>query len=144
MNLLGIGVPEAGLIFVLALIFVGPQRFPEMARQAGRWYRTARAFSDGVMKDVRAAVDELEGELDAETEGGLQPIRELTGIRRDLIDAIEATAERQGLGRTAGAAAADPLALAAPPAPAVEATVEAAAPSPAEPEASGANGHTSA
>lgn len=97
MNLLGIGVPEAGLIFVLTLILVGPQRFPEIARQAGRWYRMARTFSDTMMRDVRAAVDEIEVELDDVKSGGGQPIRELTGLHRDLIDALEAPPDRSVL-----------------------------------------------
>src|SRR5438105_2246739 len=98
MNLFGVGLPEMGLVFVLALILVGPQRFPEIARQAGRWYRMARAFTDEVMGDVRAAVDELEEEVgikeaqEANAEGSpggtIRPIRELQDLRRDLADAI--------------------------------------------------------
>ena len=88
MELLGIGVPEMALVGLLFMILVGPQRFPEMARQAGRWYRTARAFTDEVMKDVRAAVDEIEEEVGV-GEDGVKPIRELADLRRELTSALD-------------------------------------------------------
>lgn len=151
MNLLGIGVPEAGLIFVLALILVGPQRFPEMARQAGRWYRTARTFTDSVMKDVRSAVDEIEDELETEGAVSLQPIRELAGLRGDLIDAIRATAEAATLAAPAAPAVsvapatpAAPVTPAVPVVPAVPAATDAPSAPAVQPEPSGADDHTGA
>ncbi|MDP2327256.1 MAG: twin-arginine translocase TatA/TatE family subunit [Dehalococcoidia bacterium] len=84
MNLFGVGASEAGLILLIALILIGPQNFPQVMRQAGRWYKVARAFSNEVMKDVRAAVDEIEQEVTRET-GDLQSVRELTaGLDADL------------------------------------------------------------
>ncbi len=88
MNFFGVGPAEAGVIFVIALIVIGPQRFPEIMRQAGRWYRVARAYSNEVMKDVRAAVDEIEQEVRADTED-LRSVRELTDIKADLKEARE-------------------------------------------------------
>ena len=128
MNLFGIGFPEAGLVMVLALILVGPQRFPEIARQAGRWYRTARAFTDAVMQDVRAAVDEIEDELGVEG-GDLQPIRELTDLRRDLADAIQGTADRQA----AASAEEPPVGQITAPSPPPESETPTAVPSATEP-----------
>ncbi len=83
MNFFGVGPAEAGLVFVIALIVVGPQRFPEIMRQAGRWYRVARAYSNEVMQDVRSAVDDIEREVKAET-GDLRAIREFADIGKDL------------------------------------------------------------
>lgn len=83
MNLLGVGPAEAGLVFVIALIVVGPQRFPEIMRTAGRWYRMARAYSNEVMKDVRSAVDDIEREVKAETED-LKSVREFADLGADL------------------------------------------------------------
>src|SRR5690606_32870768 len=79
---------EAGLVFVIALIVVGPQRFPEIMRQAGRWYRMARAYSNEVMKDVRSAVDDIEREVRAETDD-LKSVGELADIGQDLRRARE-------------------------------------------------------
>ena len=44
MELFGVGIPEAGLILVIMLLVVGPNRFPQVAREAGKWYRIARAY----------------------------------------------------------------------------------------------------
>ncbi|MDO9445350.1 MAG: twin-arginine translocase TatA/TatE family subunit, partial [Dehalococcoidia bacterium] len=79
MNLFGVGASEAGLILLIALILIGPQNFPQVMRQAGRWYKVARAFSNEVMKDVRAAVDEIEQEVTRDV-GDLQSVRELTNL----------------------------------------------------------------
>lgn len=35
-------VPELTLLFVVGLLVLGPERLPRVARQAGRWLRTAR------------------------------------------------------------------------------------------------------
>ena len=88
MELFGVGIPEIGLIILIALVIVGPQRFPEVARQIARWIRTARAFTDEVMKDVRAAVDEIEQEVTASNDG-FNPIRELADLRGDLNGAAQ-------------------------------------------------------
>ncbi len=84
MSFLGVGAGEAFLVFVIALIVIGPNRFPEAMRSAGRWYRIARTYSSEVMKDVRAAVDDIEREVNAEAED-LKSVRDLT----DLSDVAE-------------------------------------------------------
>lgn len=82
MELLGVGAMEALLVLVVALIVVGPHRFPEIARQGGRWYRVARRYASEVMRDVRGAVEELQSEIEEERE-------ELRSIR-DLGEEVEA------------------------------------------------------
>ena len=82
MELLGVGAMEALLVLVVALIVVGPHRFPEIARQGGRWFRVARRYASEVTRDVRGAVEELQSEIDEERE-------ELRSIR-DLGDEVEA------------------------------------------------------
>lgn len=89
MNFFGVGAAEAILVFVIALIVVGPQRFPEIMRQAGRWYRIARAYSNEVMKDVRSAVDEIEREVKAESEDFKGFREELKSLNSDLREARE-------------------------------------------------------
>jgi sec-independent protein translocase protein TatB len=41
----GVGVPEMVIIAVVALIFLGPERLPEVARTIGSWVRDIRAMS---------------------------------------------------------------------------------------------------
>jgi sec-independent protein translocase protein TatB len=75
-ELFGVGAAEAVLVFVIALVLVGPQRFPDLARQGGRWYRIARRYTADITKDVRSAIDEIEEEVRAETDD-LKIVREL-------------------------------------------------------------------
>jgi sec-independent protein translocase protein TatA len=80
MDLFGVGAMEAGLILVVTLLVVGPHRFPEIAREGGKWYRTARRYANEVMKDVRGAMDELETEVKTQAED----FKEIREIGRDL------------------------------------------------------------
>lgn len=135
---------EALLVGVITFILVGPDKFPELARQAGRWYRVARAFTADVMADVQGAVKEIEAEVDATTGGGLRSIRELTETGNILSEAradVEAAASsaQAAAGSTAGAAQAVPPTEAA----AVEAAAAPdapAAPLPAIPPPQPSNG----
>lgn len=99
MNFFGVGPAEAGLVFVIALILVGPQRFPEIMRTAGRYYRMARAYSNEVMKDVRSAVDDIEREVKAETDD-LKSVRDFADLGEDLR---EAQRDAEALGRDTNA-----------------------------------------
>lgn len=88
MQFFGVGSSEAILVFVIALIVVGPSRFPEIARSGGRWFRIARRFTAEVTKDLRVAVDEIDAEIKSET-GDLRSIRDLS---KDIESDLNATA----------------------------------------------------
>ena len=49
--MLNIGPPELLLIFVIALVIVGPQRLPELGRTIGKGMREFRKMQDEV-KDL--------------------------------------------------------------------------------------------
>ena len=93
MELFGVGPLEALLVGVITFILVGPDKFPELARQAGKWYRVARAFTADVMDDVQGAVKEIEAEVDATTGGGLRSIRELTDSSTSILSEARADLE---------------------------------------------------
>ena len=104
---------EAGLVLLVTLLVVGPNRFPEIAREGGKWYRTARRYANEVMKDVRGAMDELETEIKTQTED-LKEIREIGTTTRESLEAspslevtpaIEVTPSVQTDDGTAAAAA---------------------------------------
>ncbi|MFL2646087.1 MAG: twin-arginine translocase TatA/TatE family subunit [Dehalococcoidia bacterium] len=87
MTLFGVGAGEAILVLVLTLIVVGPQRFPEVARQGGRWFRIARKYTTEVMQDVKSVVSEIEQEIEGEAKelgevGDLT--KELKSIREEM------------------------------------------------------------
>ncbi|NPA48820.1 MAG: twin-arginine translocase subunit TatB [Thermodesulfobacteria bacterium] len=71
----GIGFPELVVIFVVALIVLGPERMPQMAKQLARW-----------VNEVRKAADELKKELAAEEiEKGKD---ELEKVRQELLEKV--------------------------------------------------------
>lgn len=82
-ELFGVGALEALLVLVIAMVVVGPQRLPEIARQSGRWYRVARRYTSEITADLRGALNELEEDVKADTED-LHSIREI----EDDLDGI--------------------------------------------------------
>jgi sec-independent protein translocase protein TatA len=59
----GIGLPELIVIFVIALLVLGPQRLPELARALGRG-----------MAELKRATQDLKDEIDAEARKLDEPI----------------------------------------------------------------------
>lgn len=68
----GIGMPEMILILVVALIVVGPQKLPDIAKYFGRaigeFRKAATEFKESMgidteMKEVRKAFDEMNSDL---------------------------------------------------------------------------------
>ena len=50
----GIGLPELMVIMVVAVVVFGPDRLPEFARQAGRFVRQVRTFTQSARDDIRS------------------------------------------------------------------------------------------
>src|SRR5688572_9942456 len=76
MELFGVGIGEAGLVLLITLLVVGPERFPQIAREGGKYYRMARRFTAEVTGDLRVAMKELESEVN-EQAGDLKAVREI-------------------------------------------------------------------
>jgi sec-independent protein translocase protein TatB len=70
-----VGFAELVLCFVVALIVLGPQKLPAVARTLGHWTGKARAY-----------VRNLSAELERETGGD-------AGLRRELDEAARAVRE---------------------------------------------------
>jgi sec-independent protein translocase protein TatB len=69
-----VGFSELLLCFIVALVVIGPQKLPAVARALGRWTARARSF-----------VRNLSAELERETGGA--------GFKRDLDEAARAFRE---------------------------------------------------
>jgi sec-independent protein translocase protein TatA len=54
----GIGFPELLVILILALVVLGPQRLPELARTLGKGFAMLKRAADDAQAQVR---DELRG-----------------------------------------------------------------------------------
>lgn len=66
-----IGFWELGLIAVVALVVIGPERLPGVARTAGKWIGTAKRFVNSVQTDINTEVnkaDELKRLLEEQTQ----------------------------------------------------------------------------
>ncbi len=65
-----IGFWELGLIGVVALLVIGPERLPSVARSVGKWVGTARRFVHSVQADINTEVskaDELKRLLEEQS-----------------------------------------------------------------------------
>ncbi len=74
MNIFGIGLPEMGLIMVVALLVFGPKKLPEIGRSLGK---TLRSFQD--------ASKEFENEFKREAQQIEESVRQ-TGKLNDGAD----------------------------------------------------------
>jgi len=65
----GIGMPELIIIFLIALIIIGPKKLPDLARALGKG-----------MAEFRKATDDIKTSLDIE--------EEVKGMEDDLADSV--------------------------------------------------------
>ena len=79
----GVGLGEMALIAFVAVIVFGPDRLPDLAKQAGQMVRKARQFAN-------AARDELRDELGPEyADLELRDLDPRTIVRKHIIEAME-------------------------------------------------------
>ena len=64
----GIGGPELAVILVVALIFVGPEKLPKLARSVGAGLRDLRRAANLAQAELKETVDDLIREADLEDE----------------------------------------------------------------------------
>jgi sec-independent protein translocase protein TatA len=92
----GIGLPELVVILAVALIVLGPQRLPEVARMLGRAYGQLRRASEEFQNTIRQDLAALERQEDANRNKAIaQEIRERCADVEDVQTAIQ---ERDGHG----------------------------------------------
>lgn len=59
----GIGIPELVVILVVLLVFVGPERLPEVGKFLGKIFTEFRKATDDVSEELRSARLMLEEEI---------------------------------------------------------------------------------
>ncbi|MCW2793292.1 MAG: sec-independent translocation protein [Nocardioides sp.] len=81
--MLGVGLPEFAVIAFVAVLVFGPDRLPDLARQAGQMMRKARAFAN-------QARDELRSELGPEyADLELRDLDPRTIVKKHIAEAME-------------------------------------------------------
>lgn len=97
-----VGFAEIVLVMVIALLVVGPERLPRLARTAGLWLGKARAFVQSVREDIEreVAAEELKRVMRDTSQLGeeVRAVREI--IEETDADLRQATAlsDRTGQG----------------------------------------------
>jgi sec-independent protein translocase protein TatB len=89
-----LGWIEIGVIGVIALVVLGPERMPKAARFVGLWVRKARAQWFAVKSEMERelAAEELKASLAAERESIREAVKQLDEEARELqSDVREAT-----------------------------------------------------
>ena len=64
MNFFGIGPLEAGLVIVVAVIVLGPERIPEVAVQIAKAVKFLRGYATSATSQMRTELDELTKEYE--------------------------------------------------------------------------------
>ncbi len=94
-----IGFWELAVIGVVALLVVGPERLPGLARTTGHWIGRARRFVSGVKADIdrEIAADELKKALakQANSDSLYEIIEETRQTIQETKDELEAQGEEQ-------------------------------------------------
>ena len=85
--MLDVGFAEVAIIGVVALIVIGPERLPDVARKVGRWVAKFQRFVKGVRSDVARELES--GELKALIGDQRDQINELRGMVKDAQKDIE-------------------------------------------------------
>ena len=92
----GVGLPELAVIMFVAVLVFGPDRMPDLARQAAQMLKKAKHFAN-------AARDELRDELGPEyADLELRDLDPRTIVRKHIIEAMndaeeDAKPKRKGL-----------------------------------------------
>ena len=131
MGIFDIGLQEVILVLVVAVIVIGPQRLPGMARKIGRVYRNFKRITGDLTKEfkeaidveeeveeMKKAVDEVKGTLDTEAQEMKKTLdAEARGMRKTAeevkktLDAEAKPGRTIRLGLTAGKGPGNRLAL---------------------------------
>lgn len=90
-----IGFWELTMIAIIALVVVGPDKLPGVARTAGKWIGRARRFVGDVKTDIDRELKQEELRKALAEDAGLDEIKEIMNTDDFRIDAEEVTPEYQ-------------------------------------------------
>ena len=79
----GVGLPEFAVLFVVAIVVFGPDRLPEFARQAGRFLRQVRQFTQAARDDIRSELGPEFADLE------LSDLDPRKAVRKHILEAMD-------------------------------------------------------
>ena len=92
----GMGWPEVAVILIVAIFVFGPEKLPQLAKQAGSFLRTARQMMDNAKKDLTS---ELGDEYAALKDLNLRDLNPKEFVRRQVVEAMESEPEKVAPGK---------------------------------------------
>jgi sec-independent protein translocase protein TatB len=84
-----IGFWELGLIAIVALLVIGPDKLPQVARTTGMWVGRLRRFVTNVKADIDRELRQEELRKAIEEDAGLDEIKSILNSDRYLIEEEE-------------------------------------------------------
>lgn len=85
------GWPELAVIMIVAIFVFGPEKLPQLAKQAGSFLRTARQMMDNAKNDLSS---ELGDEYAALKDLNLRDLNPKEFVRRQVVEAMETEPEK--------------------------------------------------
>jgi sec-independent protein translocase protein TatB len=79
----GVGLPEFAVIAFVAVLVFGPDKLPDLARQAGQLVRKARVLANNARDELRAELGPEYADLE------LRDLDPRTIVRRHIAEAME-------------------------------------------------------
>ena len=79
----GVGLPEFAVIAVVAVLVFGPDKLPDLARQAGQLMRKARQLANSARDELRAELGPEFADLE------LSDLDPRTIVRKHIAEAME-------------------------------------------------------
>ncbi|MFS3129356.1 sec-independent translocase [Nocardioides sp. Bht2] len=79
----GVGLPEMAVIAVVAVLVFGPDRLPDLARQAGRLARQLRTMANSARDDLRSELGPEYADLE------LRDLDPRTLVRKHILEAMD-------------------------------------------------------
>jgi sec-independent protein translocase protein TatB len=87
----GVGLPELAVIAFVAVLVFGPDKLPDLARQAGRMARQVRSFANQARDELREELGPEFADLD------LRDLDPRTIVKKHIIEAMNAAEEEEAV-----------------------------------------------
>ena len=92
----GVGLPEMAVIALVAILVFGPDKLPELAKQAGAVLRKARDFANSARDDLRSELGPEFADLE------LRDLDPRAIVRKHIVEAMEDAGEEAAKPRKKG------------------------------------------